>query len=503
MYLNTILIKTNEKMKLSVLILLIYAVISPCFLFGQAEPSESTVPSEYLKHFFGAAHLKTQYHPFAKETGVTWSRVGTRWHKQEPRKDQYNFAEYDELVRSAQKHNIEVLPLIGHTAGWASSAPDNAEHKDKYPPSDEMIEQWEEYVTEVVQRYPDIQYFEIWNEPNIDWFLRADQNYKVYVDKILIPAAKIIHDHGRKVVGLSYTTEWPDDSWPPEQRPRHYSENVAANILDVNRWLNYHEAWKYIDIIAVHYTHGDAEKHSEPYAENMMPFYDYMYANWIKTGKVEGIWNTEAGMAGVEAGMQGFVALDPWEHPPYGQWVARYTIPFIHWGLQHNWNFRDKYKLFWYHMAVGGHPRDMLREVNGVIQPSETGEALHTLASILTNGDRIGTSVHPVETGFGIFSKDTAMNYFPPYLFRNYSFTIDDKIFIAAWLNLPAIEEFGKPIQVRIKGLNTSKKYNIKKQHFITGEESELTDYSLKDGELCLKVPPTNDPILYLVVYPE
>ncbi len=481
-----------------------FILLSCLLLFHEVNAqSSNSVPSGYLKHFFGAAHLKTEYHQYAKETGVSWARLGTRWHKQEPQPDNYKFGEYDTLIESAKKHEIKVLPLIGHSAEWASSAPSGSDHKDKFPPSDDMIDEWKEYVGKVVERYPDVEYFEIWNEPNIDWFLRADTNYKVYVDKILIPAAKVIHAKGKKVVGLSYTLEWPGDYWPPEQRPRRFSENVGAAIKDVNRWLNYNEAWKHIDIIAVHYPHGDTEKPSEPYADNMMPFFNYIYTNWIETGKIDGIWNTEAGMAGVEAGMQGFAALDPWENPPYSQWVARYTIPFIHWSLQHKWNYRDKYKLFWYHMSVGDHPRDLLTKNNGEIGPSEKGRALKTLSGILTSGTSTGVYNSPVETGFGIFSKDTSMNYFPPYRFKNYSFTIDDEIFIAAWLNLPAIEEFGKHIQVKIHGLNRQKDYKISQIQYVTGEEKQLTNFTFHEGELRLKVPPTNDPILYIRVKPD
>lgn len=253
-----------------------------------------------------------------------------------------------------------------------------------------MIGQWKEYVEEVIERYPEIKYFEVWNESNIDWFFRVDTNYKEYVDKILIPAAKVIHEHGRKVVGPSFTTEWAMDSWPPEERPRRHSENVSSNIRDINRWLSYKDAWKYIDILAVHYTHGDVSPPSMPYNDNMMRFYDYVYSKWIEPGKLDGIWNTEAGFAGVEAGMQGFVALDSWEQPPITQWVPRYVIPPIHWSIEHDWHFRDQYKLFWYHMSLGKHPRDMLTKQDGEIVPSRRGEALHTISRIFASADTIG-----------------------------------------------------------------------------------------------------------------
>ncbi|MCF8308942.1 MAG: endo-1,4-beta-xylanase [Bacteroidales bacterium] len=491
--------KTNFTLSTITLVILI---LSSPNAFGQ---SKNEVPSDYIKHFLGAAHLKTEYHPYAESTGVTWARLGTRWHEQEPEKDVYDFESYDRLVESAEKHGIKILPLIGHTAEWAADAPEGENDKNRYPPRDDMIDQWKEYVEKVVERYPDIEYFEVWNEANIDWFFRVDTNYKVYVEKILIPAAEVIHAHGRKVAGPSFTTEWPLDSWPPKKRPRKHAENVASNIRDINRWLSYENAWKYIDILAVHYTHGDVSKPSQPYADNMMRFYDYVYTHWIKPGKIEGIWNTEAGFAGTEAGMQGFVGLDPWEKPPYPQWVARYVIPPIHWAINHNWSFRDQYKLFWYHMSVGDHPRDMLTRKNGKIVPSERGKALHTISKLFTSADTVGIYPHRVRTGFGIFSKDTAaINYFAPYEFKNYAFKLGNKLMIAVWANLPRKEAFGQDMQVMIEGLPDTGDYEISKIHYINGNETALKNYTFKrNNTMHLKVPPNDEPIIYLVIEPK
>ncbi|MFO7891422.1 MAG: hypothetical protein R6V04_13910 [bacterium] len=44
--------------------------------------------------------------------------MGTRWHKQEPEKDLYDFSEYDRLMESAGNYGIKILPLIGHSAPW-------------------------------------------------------------------------------------------------------------------------------------------------------------------------------------------------------------------------------------------------------------------------------------------------------------------------------------------------------------------------------------------------
>lgn len=487
-----------DKRFLFFLFLFCVSGISPSVL--RAQPA-SAVPSEHVKNFFGAVHLGAEYHAYAKKIGISWGRQGAKWDKIEPENDRFEFEDYDRLIKSADDHDIRILTVLNHSAPWASAAPEEADNRDKYAPKEKWIPEWKQYVKTVVERYPEVEYFEVWNEPNIDWFLRSKDNYKIYVDRILKPAAKVIRNHGRKVVGLSFTTEWPLDSWPPKERPRKFSENVESNIKAIEQWLNYHEAWKYIDIASIHYTHGDVERKGNPHADNMMKFYDYLYREWIKPGKLEGIWNTEEGFAGIEAGMQGFVGLDYWEHPPLSQWVARYTIPVLHWAIRHNWEKRDQYKLFWYHMSEGNHPRDMLRAGKGRERKlSASSVALRTIIQELTAGDSLGTHSQAVTVGFGIRSEETtAINYFVPYTFKNYTFRQGNDLFVAAWLTLPKITGFGQPVQLKVRGIPRGREIRIRKIDHLTGKKSPISTFEwIDDRLLFVEVPPTDDPVLYL-----
>jgi len=492
----------KKRLSIALTIIFIVGIISSPIL-AQQSPS---VSSDYVKNFFGAVHLNPQYHSYANLIGIRWGRQGAQWDKVEPMQGQFDFEAYDKLINSAKAHNIENLTVLTHSAPWASSAPKGVDNRNKYPPKKEMVSAWKDYIETVVKRHPEVQYFEVWNEPNIDWFLHSDQNYKIYVDRILKPAAEVIHKYGRKVVGLSFTTEWPLDSWPPHHRPRKHSENVQSNIEAMNRWLSYHDAWKSVDILSFHYTHGDVDRKGNPNEDNMMAFYDYLYKNWIKTGKLEGVWDTEEGFAGVEAGMQGFVSLDWWEDPPLGQWGARYTIPVLHWAIKHDWQMRDQYKVFWYHMSVGHHPRNMLKPTTGdTLALTQTSKAMKTIIHELSSGDSLGVYSPKVKVGFGIRTQDTtAINYFAPYYFKNYAFTQDHNLFIASWLNLPGMKAFGQPVQVKINGLKPGRNIKIQKINYLTGESSTVSNYQwLDNGTLFVKIAPTDDPVLYLRILRE
>ena len=479
--------------------------------------SARAVPADWVRAFFGAVHLDAEKMHLADDVGAAWGRLGLQWRRHEVEPGVYRFARYDSVMAAARRHGVVMLPVLNQIPEWASSAPPDAPERWRYPPSDEGIEGWRDYVRTVVERYPEIEYWEIWNEPNIDWFLRADENYRDYVDRILIPAAEVIHAAGRKVVAPSYTLEWPNDSWPLAERSRTRPA-VEAVTEDVDRWLSYHDAWKHIDILSVHYSKGDAGR-AGPHAGSLMPFYDHVYENWIRPGKLEGVWNTEEGLTAVEAGTRGFVALEPWERPPYAQWVPRYMLPVLHWALAADWRDRDQYKVSWYHMRAGPGRSGTLRRTNlleagpdGPV-PSDVGRAMRTLSELLAGEDRTARFDGAVEAGFGLFDDTTALNYFAPYRFRSYAFRVDGDVVIAAWLDLPGMEfATGVELDVVVDGLDrpvggsagapgpaSAALPRVTRVDYVTGETTAVEAVEwLPDGRVRIRLPAGGDPVLYL-----
>lgn len=473
--------------------------------------SAQEVPAEYVQHFFGVCHMGAEEMHYADSLNVHWSRKGLSWSTNEPRLGEYDFSSSDRLVNSVYKKNGNLLGILSNVPIWASTAPENSVINPKhYPFKTKYQSRWKQYVEKVVERYPEIDYFEIWNEPNIDWFLNTEKNHEFYVEHILKPAAEVIHKHGKKVVAPSFTLEWPMDSWPANERPSPYQRDLPSAIKDIDRWLSEQNAWEAIDILSIHYSKGDVDPIQMSEADNMMPFYDHIFNNWIAEGKIEGIWNTESGLTAVEAGTAGFVSMEPWERAPYGQWVPRYMLPVLHWAIENDWLQRDQYKVFWYHMVNRDNPRagtlgptNLLAKKNEEIVLSETGKALKTLTDQFVEYEEVGMFDGEVHTGFGLRSNNRAPNYFAPYIFQNYTFTLDNELFIAVWLDLPGIEE-AKPdqpgIDVIIKGLQKNSDISIERIDYLGRETEYVTDYSWKDNELRINVSRIDDPILYLKI---
>jgi len=111
--------------------------------------------------------------PQVGETGARWVRCGAGatqlvdWGAVEPEAGRFVWDAADrELSNLDRPEGLTPLPILAYTAPWASSGPagDRA-----YPPRD--LRQYARFVRESVARYrDDIRYWEVWNEPNIEFF---------------------------------------------------------------------------------------------------------------------------------------------------------------------------------------------------------------------------------------------------------------------------------------------------------------------------------------------
>jgi hypothetical protein len=217
----------------------------------------------------------------------------------------------------ARENGISLMPILCYTAKWASMHPD-------VPPNDKFnsinkfngsyylsknVSDWTNYIEKVVSHYSkppyNVRYFQIWNEPNsseLDEFYSG--TYQDFVDKIYIPAANVIHKYGCKVVYGGWATIDPP----------------LKNHLDT--WLNYHQCWKYTDIFDWHY----------PGAET----WNILYPKWVTNHKKNGLWETEY--------------IGPSTNDYF---LPEYIIPMVKWALNHNWNYKDKYRVFYYQLLEG------------------------------------------------------------------------------------------------------------------------------------------------------
>ena len=130
--------------------------------------------------FGGHARFNPESLNEMKLLGVDWLRMhpplGTKWFLVEKNRGEYSF--YDEPILLAKSMGFNILGSLDTTPRWASTAPADMQGEDangfrSYPPK--KLADWENYVYQTVSHYKGIiDYWEVWNEPSSNGFLKVE-----------------------------------------------------------------------------------------------------------------------------------------------------------------------------------------------------------------------------------------------------------------------------------------------------------------------------------------
>ena len=399
------------------------------------KPEEPTKPP-LISEFLGTVHAWPEHIDAMKEIGLGWTRLDVPWAQLQPRANKSV-----DLSRPTRQGNlrqrfakiaegrITLLPILGYSTAWAAAElPFAFESRgvrydlhlcgqeepliectaldlqsgeqlgrgplaemlgepDCLPPAD--LQTWVDYCEYIVKTLSappyNLEYFQVWNEPTIEaGFFAGSPND--FVDRILIPAAEIIHSHHGKVVF---------SGWP-----------CSNSLGEMSAVLNYNEAWRHVDILDVHY---------------MPPLvFQWLYDEWIATGRCEGIWQTEV-CSGISH------ALIPDEYPRV-----------LHWALEHGLGVDDphRYKLFFYcfpgdDRAPAGTGYDgaglAFENENSTWGISRHGAAMQTLHRLLAGG-----SLRPFKGGHNNLSIGPTLDTRQESM---EAFSVDDRLVVAIHLD--------------------------------------------------------------------
>ncbi len=123
--------------------------------------------------------------------GLGWMRSDFYWTLIEKKQGNWDYSQYDKIVEEAGKRNIQILGILGYSVPWAQPAYN-------YP------EKWTEYVTRTVSRYKGrVNYWEVWNEENIQSFWKKKPDPEEYTRflKITAEAARKANPDAKILLG--------------------------------------------------------------------------------------------------------------------------------------------------------------------------------------------------------------------------------------------------------------------------------------------------------------
>lgn len=263
----------------------------------------------------------------ASSLGVGWVRILASWHDIETHQGGYDWSSVDKAIQWALSSGLtNILLTLAFTPDWASTG-------DKMsPPKAANLKDWTAFITAVVGRYVQVSHFQIWNEPTKEagFWRGTDQQF---VDLIHIPAASIIRR-------LDPTAKIVFGGWPSN-----------GGIPRYEALLNYHDCWKYVDYLDLHYYGLDGMT--------------ALYPTWIASGKCFGIWQSEIGYVDDK-----------------GAYLTQQYPALLTWA-KGKWTHPDQFKYFWY-SAQGGPPDLAFNDSPVVYTPN--GLALQALASKYDGG---------------------------------------------------------------------------------------------------------------------
>jgi polysaccharide biosynthesis protein PslG len=140
-----------------------------------------------------------------RDMGVNWVRVSINWGDVETQPNVYDWSYTDLVVSDLKARGMKILWILAYPPPFWSSTGDTNGVPDQHA--------WERYVDAISKRYPQVDAWEIWNEPNLDLFFKG--SVWQYIDIVLKPASPIIRRNapGSLIAapGITHILQaWPD-----------------------------------------------------------------------------------------------------------------------------------------------------------------------------------------------------------------------------------------------------------------------------------------------------
>jgi beta-xylosidase len=146
-----------------------------------------------------------------KALGLQWVRLDLHWDQLEPVQGQYQIATLDQLVGNLQTNQLKSVFYLVGSAPFATTAPVGAPYQDQYPPKDPNV--FANRMALLSQRYPSVDAWQVWNEPNLLGFWRPVADPTGYFTLLAATTSALRTVNPNKPVvsaGMAFLSEMPN-----------------------------------------------------------------------------------------------------------------------------------------------------------------------------------------------------------------------------------------------------------------------------------------------------
>ena len=192
-----------------------------------AYPPSNTYPYGICAHVtMGMFGTREKAFDIAQAAGIRYVRSDFEWYRcQKEPSGEWDFSRYDEVVASAERKGVTILPILFGVPKWAQ-------------PVWEHLDEWSDFVRRVVERYGSrTPVVEIWNEENLEHFWNGKPNAANYV-KTLRAAYKAV-----KSANPSVKVAFGGTSLVPLGYIRDTYRNGAKDCFDIMNVHPYANHW--------------------------------------------------------------------------------------------------------------------------------------------------------------------------------------------------------------------------------------------------------------------
>ncbi|KAF1028330.1 MAG: hypothetical protein GAK37_02258 [Pseudomonas sp.] len=169
-----------------------------------------------------------------KALGLEWVRLDLHWDQLEIAQGQYKLAALDELVPKLAQNQIKSVFYLVGSARFITTAPPLSLYPDQYPPKDPNL--FANRMALLAQRYPSVDAWQVWNEPNLLGFWRPAANPAGYATLLQATTAALRAVNPDKPVvaaGMAFLSEMPNGQ-------RMLDALGSLGIFSLNTVIPYH-----------------------------------------------------------------------------------------------------------------------------------------------------------------------------------------------------------------------------------------------------------------------
>jgi beta-xylosidase len=145
------------------------------------------------------------------ELGLEWVRLDLHWDRIETGENEFQLATLDQLTQDLQTEKLKSVFYLVGSARFITTAPFYSPFQDQYPPEDPKV--FADRMAMLAKRYPSVDAWQVWNEPNLIGFWRPKADPEGYANLLEVSTQALREvDADKPVVsaGMAFFGEMPD-----------------------------------------------------------------------------------------------------------------------------------------------------------------------------------------------------------------------------------------------------------------------------------------------------